>query len=120
LLGALLPLAIWGVAAGLRCPGDYILRFFAGFCLIANGAYIGCGSFDGLGDAGEMLRYGSPPWPLWAFGALTVPVGLWLWHRQGRHFGLGAMKGDVSARAAYGCLVAFLALVVLDLIVDCK
>jgi hypothetical protein len=110
-LGALLPLAAWGIAAGLRCPGDYLLRFFAGFCLIANGAYIGCGWFTGLGDAGDMLRYGSPPWLLCSFGGLTVAMGLWLWHRQGRHFGLAQVKGQVSAGAAYGSLVAFLALV---------
>ena len=34
--------------------------FFAGFCLIANGAYIGIGSFDRIGDAGDLLRHGSP------------------------------------------------------------
>src|SRR6266852_2985807 len=38
--GVLLPLALWGVAAGLRLPGAFVLRFFAGFCLLANGAYI--------------------------------------------------------------------------------
>src|SRR5437870_4599390 len=49
LCGVLLPLAAWGIVALGRCLGGYLLRFFAGFCLIANGAYIGVGSFDGLG-----------------------------------------------------------------------
>src|SRR4051794_14452795 len=40
-LGVLLPLLALGVAAAVRMPGVYLLRFFAGFCLIANGAYIG-------------------------------------------------------------------------------
>src|SRR4051794_17898188 len=44
LVGVALPLLAWGVACLLRWAGWYLLRFFAGFCLIANGAYIGVGS----------------------------------------------------------------------------
>jgi hypothetical protein len=117
-LGCLLPLAAWGLAAALRLPWAYLLRFFAGFCLVANGAYIAGGSFDGVGDAGGMLRHGSPAWWLWAFGAVAVPAGLALWHRQGPHFGLGAAKGKVSPAAAYACLAALLALITLGLVVD--
>src|SRR5262245_57017457 len=43
-LGALLPLLLWAAVA--RLPGAFLVRFFAGFCLVANGVYIGCGSFD--------------------------------------------------------------------------
>ncbi len=106
LFGVLCPLALWGLAAGARLPGAFVLRFFAGFCLIANGAYIACGSFDGIGDCGEMLRHGSRMWQLWLFGALTVPAGLGLWHRQGKHFGLGPAPEKVSTGFAYGCLAA--------------
>ena len=60
LVGVIIPLLTWGAQFSLRVPGDYLARFFAGFCCIANGAYIGVGSFDGIGDAGEMLRHGSP------------------------------------------------------------
>jgi hypothetical protein len=95
-----------------------LLRFFAGFCLIANGAYIGGGSFDRIGDAGVMLRHGSSPWWLWTFGAVTVPAGLRLWHRQGQHFGLGRTAGKVSALAAYIGLAVLLSLIVLGLVVD--
>src|SRR5262245_59144782 len=56
-LGVLLPLLLWGIAAAMRMPGAFVLRFFAGFCLIANGAYLAVGSVDGIGDAGEMLRH---------------------------------------------------------------
>src|SRR5262249_5233982 len=87
--GVLLPLALWGFALLARLPEAFLLRFFAGFCLIANGAYIAFGSFDSVGDCGEMLRHGSSLWQLWLFGAATMPAGLWLWHGQGRHFGLG-------------------------------
>jgi hypothetical protein len=57
------------------------LQFFTGFCLIANGAYIGAGSFYGIGDAGDLLRHGAPHWTLVAFGAASLVAGLWIWHR---------------------------------------
>jgi hypothetical protein len=104
-VGILLPLTLWGVAGARGLPGTFVLRFFAGFCLIANGAYIAGGSFDRIGDGGEMLRQGSALWQLWLFGAVTVPLGLWLWHRQGPHFGLGCAEGRVSAGVAYASLV---------------
>ena len=88
-VGVLAPLATWGVWRALRIPGVFVLRFFAGFCLVANGAYLAGGSLGGVGDCGEMLRHGTPMWMLWLFGAVTIPLGLWLWHGQGEHFGLG-------------------------------
>jgi hypothetical protein len=116
-LGVLLPLALWGAAAALRLPGAFVLRFFAGFCLVANGAYIAGGSFDRVGACGEMLRHGSALWQLWLFGALTVPSGLWLWHRQGPHFGFGPAGGRVSTVAAYASLAACVGLLTLALVV---
>jgi hypothetical protein len=113
-MGVLLPLASWGVAAAMAGPGAFVNRFFAGFCMVANGAYIALGSFDGIGDCGTMLRLGSPIWSLWIFGAITIPIGLWLWHRQGEHFGLGAAKGKVDRKAAYRSLAACIFLVVIS------
>ena len=118
LLGVLLPLVGWGIAAGWHMPGAYVLRFFAGFCLIGNGAYIGLGSFDEVGDAGDMLRHGSVLWQLWLFGIMTAPAGLWLWHRQGAHFGLGPAQGKVSPGVAYATLAALVLLLVLGFVVD--
>jgi len=105
-IGSLVPLVLWGVAAGLRIGVAFVFRFFAGFCLIANGAYIAFGSFDGIGDCGQMRRHGSPIWSLWLFGGVTIPAGLWLWHRQGQHFGLGPAQGNVNPNVAYWCLGA--------------
>lgn len=118
LLGVMLPLILWALLAATRVPGAFVARFFAGFCLIANGAYIGVGSFLGTGDCGKMLRQGSSIWALRAFGAITVPVGFWLWNGQGPSFGLGDADGKVDRRAAYGSLVIFSLLVLLGLIVD--
>jgi hypothetical protein len=114
-LGCLLPLAAWAVATILRWRWAYLLRFFAGFCLLANGAYIGVGAFDQVGDAGVMRQHGSPLWVLLLFGAMTAPPGLWLWHRQGPHFGMGPAKGQVSPGAAYGCLAALVILIAIGL-----
>lgn len=119
-LGCLLPLAAWGVTAALQWRWAYLPRFFAGFCLVANGAYIAVGSFDSVGDASVMLRNGSPMWSLWAFGAATVPAGVWLWNRQGPYFGLGPKGNKVSVPAAYTCLGVLVVLVVFGLLVDGK
>ena len=94
-VGIVVPLLLWAIAAATRPRGAFVLRFFAGFCLLANGLYIGVGSFDRVGDCSEMLLNGSEPWQLWLFGAVTVPIGLWLWHRQGTNFGLGSDRKSV-------------------------
>ena len=103
-MGVTLPLLLWYGAHATGLAGAFVLRFFAGFCLLANGLYIGLGSFAGVGDCGEMLKHGSPPWQLWLFGAFTAPVGLALWHRQGASFGLGTVEGQVSHSIAYASL----------------
>jgi hypothetical protein len=81
---------VWGVASPLIACGFLIalrrrlpdwLRFFAGFCLIANGVYVGVGWIWRSGDAGEMLRLGTAAWAMGVFGAICVAVGLWIWHR---------------------------------------
>jgi hypothetical protein len=42
----------------------------------------------------------SPRWLLLLFGVVAFPLGLYLWHRQGPHFGLRETKGKVKAKAA--------------------
>ena len=82
ILGALLPLSL---AYGLRRTrvGSFAVAF-AGWCLIANGAYIGVGWIYHAGDAGDLLRLGTPRWVMIAFGVTCVGGGLYLWHRLGR------------------------------------
>jgi hypothetical protein len=113
IVGVAIPLLVWSVAAVARLQGTFVLRFFAGFCLIANGLYIAVGSLGRVGDAGEMLRHGSTEWQLWVFGVLTVPVGIFLWHGQGQHFGLGPADGVVNRRVTYATLVVCMVLIVL-------
>jgi len=117
IFGVLLPSLMWMLTAITKFPGSYVLRFFTGFCLIANGLYIGVGSFDNVGDCGEMLNHGSSRWQLWLFGAITAPTGLWLWHRQGPHFGLGDSKGRVDHHTVFATFVAFVLLSILGFVV---
>jgi hypothetical protein len=84
IIGVLLPLCLWLVChAFLRVRMSILTRtlgFFTGFCLIANGAYISLGSFDKIGDAGEMLRLGTPPLLMHTFGGICLTAGLLCWH----------------------------------------
>ncbi len=82
-IGCLIPLFFLAAAGQQNVVWLKVVQFFAGFCLIANGAYISVGAIDRVGDCGEMLRTGTPLWILFAFGAITIPMGFYLWHRLG-------------------------------------
>src|SRR5207237_7702729 len=92
----------------LRWPGCYIVQFFAGLCLVANGIYFAVVSWiPNAADPGDLMRAGSPQWPLLLFGILTIPVGFFLWNGQGPHFGLGQRAAKVDQGAAvttFACL----------------
>jgi hypothetical protein len=108
------------LARALRSPGVYLFRFFAGFCLIANGVYIGLGSIQGLADAGVMLMHGSSRWQLILFGMLTAPLGLYLLNGLGPNFGLGEAKGSVSRSAALTSLALFVVLAGVEMAIGSK
>jgi hypothetical protein len=113
-LGSLLPLAV----AFARLKSDRIakdLRFFSGFCLLANGAYIGFGGFDRIGDAGEMLRLGTPLPVMMGFGLLCIAGGLLLWHRLGSLHSFLSQPTRISPRYAVGLM----SVAVLVALVEC-
>lgn len=121
--------ALWGTFLGtspilfVRRPelANWLTRFFAGFCLVANGAYVGSGCFfgdpNGADDAHELLRHGAAAWPLVAFGVVTVIGGFTLWHRLGPRAGfpraasragwktIGSLAALIAALATVGCLL---------------
>jgi hypothetical protein len=99
-LGAVIPLLAWSLVQWRRLKVAFWLKFFAGFCLIANGAYLAVGVREVIGDAGDLLKHGSQPGLLYLFGAVTIPVGLWLWHGLGPQFGLGPRRESISWRSA--------------------
>lgn len=114
IIGSVLPLAGWGIARMLRRPWAYLLRFFAGFSLIANGAYLGVGAFWPVGDAADILRAEPSRWPLVVFGTAAAIGGFALWHRLGPVFGLGPEGQGVSTRHALAVWCSAGAMVLLE------
>ena len=119
-VGAALPLLVFLLAKALHSPGLYLFRFFAGFCLIANGAYIAFGPSEGAADTGVMVQHGSPRWLMVAFGILTIPIGFYLWHGQGTYFGLGHARGEVSRPATIVSVLLLVAIVGAELIMNSR
>jgi len=78
LFGMLAPLALWLLVA--RRPAGGWIGGWAGFCLVANGAYLGGGWLAPGGDAVELMQMGVPVGVLIGVGALGMGGGLWLWH----------------------------------------
>lgn len=115
-VGVLLPVLVFGAAWRLGWRTTFLFRFFAGFCLIANGAYLGVGSWEGIGDAGDLIRAGAPRWALVAFGLVTIPVGFYLWNGLGRAFGLGRDPCPIDRTIAFGTLGLLSLAVLLELI----
>ena len=120
IIGSVLPLWAFLVAKVCRSPGIYLFRFFAGFCLIANGIYIAFSPAEGGADSGVMILHGSPRWVMILFGLLTAPLGLYLWHRQGVFFGLGEAKGKVDRRAVIVSALVFLVIAGVELAINSK
>ncbi len=112
LWGVAIPLSIWAILAKVWPQHAYLARFFAGFCLVANGVYLGVGAFARVGDAGDLLRHGAAPWQLLLFGLLTVPCGFWLWNGQGPKFGLGPNPEPVRRVTVWVLAASLLVLVV--------
>jgi hypothetical protein len=95
----------------------WLAKWFTGFCLIANGAYLAGGAVLSSGsadDAGVLLAHGAAPWQLLAFGLPAIAIGLCLWNGLGRHFGLGQAKGEVDRRVAIVVLAVWLNVIVVE------
>ncbi len=100
--GAVLPAAVALVLWRLR-QRLVTVEIFSGFCLLANGVYVSAGSLGRVGDAGEMLKYGSPMWVLWAVGVPVAAGGLLQWHGLGPGFGMARVgKREAYMTAALG------------------
>jgi hypothetical protein len=118
IVGSVVPLIALGVVRWFRLGVRDLFQFFAGFCLVANGLYLGIGSFTGAGDAGDLERFGCFRVWLVAFGLLTAPLGLYLWNGLGPHFGLGRSTGRVSRKEALAMLALLVVIVIVELSVS--
>ncbi|MBS0658741.1 MAG: M50 family metallopeptidase [Verrucomicrobia bacterium] len=114
MLGSLLPLAGWGLAEVAGLGRAYLLRAFAGFCLLANGAYLLVDAFERSGDGGALLRHGAALWQMLLFGAVTLPMGAWLWRGLSPRFGL-ARGTEANRRDGWTMLVLAAVIVALEL-----
>jgi hypothetical protein len=83
LWGSILPVGLWLITPHRWQLPRRVIQFFAGFCLIANGAYLGVGWTMGVGDAGDLRSYGTPIWVMIGFGAIAMTAGLFMWHLLG-------------------------------------
>lgn len=81
-LGGVIPALAYLLVSNKQFLGRDFLGFFAGFCLIANGAYIGTGWMDHAGDAGDLIRLGCPLYILIIFGIISCGCGLLIWNKE--------------------------------------
>lgn len=112
--GCAIPLVLLLLVRSTARSYSYLAAFFAGFCLIANGAYLAADSFLQGGDARELIGHGTPPWVLVLFGLTAIALGLSLINGLGPQFGRGPAEGRVDRRAALGMTLALLIVVLLE------
>ena len=117
LWGSGFPLAIF---LAVRCFAAkrrlYLLAWFAGFCLVANGGYLLGGAIltGGADDAGVILQHGGARWQLFVFGIVALVAGLYSWNGLGPYFGFGASRGQVDRRDAVWVTIALLTVLCLQ------
>lgn len=114
--GCLLPLVFWAVVRRFANSYAYLAAWFAGFCLVANGAYLLGGAFRAAGradDGGVILQHGGARWQLFAFGIVAVSTGLYLWNGLGPYFGFGTAGGRVDRRVAVGAAIALVIMILI-------
>jgi hypothetical protein len=98
----LLPFLVWFTARFKEWSVAWWLRFFAGFCLIANGGYLLGGSVVPVGDVEMLIRFGVPRVLLAGIGIIAIIPGLALWHGLGKHFGFGPTPAPIKPLGAFG------------------
>lgn len=113
-VGILGPLILLVLLHLIESRLEYLVRFFAGFCLVANGVYVGFGPGDSLADSGIMLANGVPRIVLIAFGVLATAAGFALWNGQSKHFGF--QGHEINRKDPYLALVFLIAVVCLELV----
>lgn len=108
--GAAIPLLILWVVRASRPNLAYLATFFAGFCLVANGAHLAIGTFIPAGDARQLLWLGAPQWLLVGLGFPVMIAGIGLFNGLGKMFGMGVEQGRVNRLHAWGVTLAWIAI----------
>lgn len=116
LVGSVVPLMAWALVQWCAVKWSPMVRFFAGFCQVANGVFLGFGAWTGDGDAGDLLRAGAASWQLICFGFFAIAVGLWLWHGLGSAFALRNNPVRISWHSMAATSILFSATVILEVL----
>ena len=120
--GCIIPLVLLIIVHFLKWHYEYLVAWWAGFCCMANGAYLAAGTLfrsngRGADDASVILQNGGAWWQLILYGLITVPLGLWLWNGLGPNFGLGSAQGKVDRKAVIGITIALVILVLGEILI---
>ncbi len=115
-VGTVLPLAVFIAVRLVNTVYLPLFRFFAAFCCIANGAYIGFGPNNQVLDTGIMLSLGCSRWHLLLFGIPILVFGVWLLNDTGKTFGYGVPDGKTNPKHLWASSILFLSIVALELI----
>jgi hypothetical protein len=107
-LGCVIPLLIWSAFRISRSRAEVMFRFFSGFCLIANGLYLGTGVVDPVGDAFDLVQLEVPIWVLGSFGIIAAGLGLLMCSNLTIYLGLRRDSPPVSTRLMLGAILALL------------
>jgi hypothetical protein len=89
LVGCAIPFALFLLTKPIRWRLKYMLSFFASFCLIANGFYIGIGSIEPIGDTRQLVHLGVSRITILAFGIVTSSIGFWMLNAVSPELGFG-------------------------------
>lgn len=92
--GALFPLALWLIVRAAKWKYAYLLRAFAGFCLVANGAYMASALVLPVGDTEDLIRLGVPRLAIVVPGAVAFAGGLRVWDGLGEKLGFGGRNAE--------------------------
>ena len=79
-VGSALPALVWFVLRVVRSRWQAFARGFAGFCLVANGAYLATAIVLPVGDTEDLVRLGAPAWLIALAGLALLAGGLACWN----------------------------------------
>ncbi len=113
--GSVWPLVVLGAVRAARWHHAWLAAFFAGLCLVANGAYLLGGAFYPAGDAEVLLQQGAPRSALLGFGIVATASGFYLWNGLGKYFGWGQDAQPVERNVVWGTCAATAAVIMVEL-----
>jgi hypothetical protein len=116
--GAILPFLVSLTVPAHWAPGRHLARFFAGFCLAANGVYLLVGGLHDGGDPGDLRHFGVPLLPIMFAGLIETTLGLRVWHGLGPRLGFGVHADQRPCRTALVLLVLLGAVVAFEILLS--